>query len=156
MVAGGLIPPFSDYGFGISASYMASKEVLISPFSVSIPEAADADFNDIAGLTGITVSNDYVIEVQSGTATGKITLQNVSAVKVSGKKITAKSVSAELPSSSEDYWFMTDETNDELGELLDDATLDNAIGMLESDSAISLGSARIDQITTIAKHQSKK
>ena len=100
--------------------------------------------------------NDYVIEVQSGTATGKITLQNVSSVKVSGKKITAKSVSAELPSSSEDYWFMTDETNDELGVLLDDATLDNAIGMLESDSAISLGSARIDQITTIAKHQSKK
>ena len=109
---------------------------------------------------------DYIVSITRGSTTAHITLEGAAEVGTLQKSTNGKAyilrsnstiVLTQAPTSAEDYWFMSDDaTNDELGELLDDATLDNAIGMLESDSAISLGSARIDQITALAKHQSKK
>ena len=97
--------------------------------------------------------SDYVIEVGDGTYSGSVTLKNVKAIKASGKNVTATRLNSQLP----EYWFESEALEDELGELIGEAPLDNAIGMLEQDSQVSLGSARIDRlVTTGERHLTKR
>ena len=74
---------------------------------------------------------DYIVEVTKNSVTGTVTLKNTTksyTLKKSGSTITAtaKSSSAELPSSAEDYWFEQDSANEApLGEIMsEDAAID--------------------------------
>ena len=98
--------------------------------------------------------DDYIIEVKNGTTySGSVTLKNVSAIKVSGKNVTATSFNAQLP--ADDYWFEASSEIDELDDLISETNVDNALGMIDRDDPISLASARIDLISTTSARQRK-
>ena len=98
--------------------------------------------------------SDYVVEASGTNYSGSVTLQNVSAISVSGRNVVATNVSAQLP--SEDYWFEEDAAEDELNALLGDSAIDNSLAQLASTDDFSIASARSDEIMAIARHQSKK
>ena len=115
-------------------------------------------------LSYTQVDDDYVVSIKKSSTTAKITLEGAAAngtlqKNTSGDAVVLRTASVieQLPASAEDYWFTAeDSSSDELGELINDAELDNALAQIASADDFSIGSARLDQITAIAKHQSKK
>ena len=104
--------------------------------------------------------SDYIVTMKGTNYTGTVTLSGAVEYGTLQKIGTAyvmkggANESAELP--SDDYWFESDASIDELGELIGDSDLDNSLGMLDRDDPISIASARIDrieQITAVARHR---
>ena len=106
--------------------------------------------------------DDYVVTLSGSKYTSHVTLEGAAAngtLRKSGSNAlimtASRASSAELP--SDDYRFMSEAAEDELGEMINDAPLDNSLAMLEQDSAISIASARkIDLAVTAVHHQSKR
>ena len=108
-------------------------------------------------LSTMKSGRDYIVTISDDFDSCSVTLQGVGNCKFKKNETTLwmkSASSAQMP--SEDYWFDQDASEDELGDLLPTSAIDNAIGMLDPSSEISIGSARKDDfIPTISRHREK-